>query len=231
MRVLNAEGDALTRALRTRILSAAGLEVEEARTGTEATLLACRPGVDLVLLDIQLPGASGFAVCARIKELRPKLPVAFISAVHRTADASRDGFTAGADAFLLDPGEPGRLGRMLRRLHAGSDGAPDVVWLHTDASGTVVALSPAAAVFLHLSERGAIGKNLPNFFVIGRTRLVGDLSRASTGQLVELVSKVRPRDRRLRAVRVDISLVGSASHEPVLQWVIEPLTHDVALLP
>lgn len=231
MRVLNAEDHSPTRYLRTRILTAAGLEVEEAQTGMEATVLAANTAVDVVLLDVQLPDTNGFEVCMKIKEMRPALPIALISAVHRTTDARRDGFTAGADAYLLDPVEPSRLVRVLRRLHAGSQRSPEDLWLHSDANGTIVALSPAAAAFLHLSERGAIGKNLPNFFVTDRARLIDDLNRANTGQIVEIVSKVRPRDRRLRPVRVDISLVGGAGQRPVLQWLIEPVIDELDTIP
>jgi hypothetical protein len=78
-----------------------------------------------------------------------------------------------------------------------------------------------------MSPRGAVGKNLPNFFVTDRSRLVLELSRAQDGQIVELVSRMRPRDRRLRPVRVDISLLsGHRGHRVVLQWLLEPLSPD-----
>lgn len=226
MRVLNAEDHSPTRYLRTRILTGAGLDVVEAQTGLETLRLAGEPAVDVVLLDVQLPDTNGFDVCAKIKEIRPKLPVALISAIHRTTDARRDGFTAGADAYLLDPVEPERLVRVIRRLHAGTERSPEELWVNTDAGGIIVALSPAAAEFLHLSERGAVGKNLSNFFVKDRARLVEELHDAAAGQIVEVVTNVRPRDRRLRSVRLDISPITGGGPRPLLQWLLEPLASE-----
>src|SRR5262247_4131903 len=52
--------------------------------------------VDLVILDIMLPGMSGYAVCERIRELGSDLPVLILSARTLSEDRTR-GFEVGAN--------------------------------------------------------------------------------------------------------------------------------------
>lgn len=224
MRVLNVDDHAPTRFLRTRLLTGAGFEVVEAATGKAAADRVEEGDIDVVLLDVRLPDTDGITLCAQIKARKPKLPVALISAVHRTATARQDGLAAGADAYLLEPVEPVRLVRVLTHLHTGTLRAQETIWIHTDGGGAVVDISAAAAAFLSMSPRGALGKNLPLFFVSDRARLMTELGRAADGQIVELVSKVRPRDRRLRSVRVDITaLENRPDGRRLLQWLLDPL--------
>jgi CheY-like chemotaxis protein len=224
MLVLNVDDHAPTRFLRTRILTGAGFQVAEAATGKAAADRAEEGGIDVVLLDVRLPDTDGITLCAQLKARRPDLPVALISAVHRTATARQDGLAAGADAYLLEPVEPVRLVRVLTHLHTGTLRAQETVWIHTDGSGAIVDISAAAAAFLSMSPRGALGKSLPLFFVSDRARLVSELERAADGQIVDLVGKIRPRDRRLRSVRVDITVLGNrADGRRLLQWLLEPL--------
>ena len=105
--VLNVEDNPSARFLRTRILERAGYTVNEADTAARAAERAAFAA--LLLLDVNLPDGDGFTVCEHVKVLRPELPIIMVTSVFRTAQARRDAFAAGADAYLLEPIEPARL--------------------------------------------------------------------------------------------------------------------------
>jgi two-component system, cell cycle response regulator len=85
-------------------LSAEYFEVLTARSGEEAlAVLACNP-VDVVLLDVMLPGMNGFEVCRLIKSAAAtaQLPIIMVTALDQASDKVR-GLEAGADDFLSKP--------------------------------------------------------------------------------------------------------------------------------
>ena len=73
--VLLVEDDELVRDAMCKALVRAGYQVETATTGHDAIGILRYSGIDIVLLDIQLPDVSGIDLCARIRELQPNLPV------------------------------------------------------------------------------------------------------------------------------------------------------------
>jgi signal transduction histidine kinase/DNA-binding response OmpR family regulator len=78
----------------------AASRVESAEQGIEALEAG---GIDLVLLDVRLPGMDGFEACARIREVHgPSLPVIMMTAFGDPV-AVRRGYEAGADDFLHKP--------------------------------------------------------------------------------------------------------------------------------
>jgi two-component system cell cycle response regulator len=85
-------------------LSAEYFEVLTARSGEEALgLLKSRP-VDVVLLDVMMPGMNGFEVCRHIKSVSATvhLPIIMVTALDQVCDKVR-GLEAGADDFLTKP--------------------------------------------------------------------------------------------------------------------------------
>ncbi len=79
-------------------------EVLTAANGEEA-LEACKDGhVDLVLLDIMMPGMDGFEVCRRLKanQVTMHIPVVMVTALDQPSDRV-EGLRAGADDFLTKP--------------------------------------------------------------------------------------------------------------------------------
>lgn len=87
----------------TALLAANGFDAVAAGSGEEALLVLARLPVDLVFLDVVLPGLSGFETCARIRERHgPALPVVMISALP-DREAVRAGYEAGADDFMTKP--------------------------------------------------------------------------------------------------------------------------------
>ena len=61
-------------------------------------------GVDLMLLDIMLPGMSGYTVCETLREMGNDVPILILSARTLTEDRTR-GFQVGADQYLTKPFE------------------------------------------------------------------------------------------------------------------------------
>lgn len=113
------------RALRTTLTSA-GYIVVEARTGEEALEEVQAEGaVDLVLLDLKMPGIGGLEACRRIRKLFD-VPILVIS-VLRSQEDKVQAFEAGADDYLVKPfGIQELLSRIhaLRRRSSGSELVP-----------------------------------------------------------------------------------------------------------
>ncbi len=79
-------------------------DVMTAGDGYQALAICEKNQVDLILLDIMMPGMDGFEVCERLKS-NPKtahIPVVMVTALDQPADRVR-GLRAGADDFLTKP--------------------------------------------------------------------------------------------------------------------------------
>jgi two-component system, cell cycle response regulator len=85
-------------------LNAEYFEVLTARSGEEALAVVAASPVDVVLLDVMMPGMDGFEVCRQIKSTSAtaQLPIIMITALDQAADKVR-GLEAGADDFLTKP--------------------------------------------------------------------------------------------------------------------------------
>ena len=110
--------------LQARLL-AEYFEVLTAYNGLEALELLKTERVDVVLLDVMMPGVDGFEVCRRIKSdpATMHLPVVMITALDQPTDKIQ-GLRAGADDFLAKPiDDTGLVTRVrnLARLKALSD--------------------------------------------------------------------------------------------------------------
>ncbi len=79
-------------------------EVVEAEDGASALEVLGSQSIDLVLLDVMMPGMSGFECCREIKKRHsePYLPVILLTALSEREDRHR-GLEAGADDFLGKP--------------------------------------------------------------------------------------------------------------------------------
>ncbi len=60
------------------------------------------PAVDLVILDLMLPGMSGYAVCESLRDAGHQIPILILSARTLSEDRTR-GFNVGADQYLSKP--------------------------------------------------------------------------------------------------------------------------------
>lgn len=81
-------------------LGGEGYEVVTASDGEEALALMDST-IDLVILDVMMPGMSGYKVCAEIRE-KSMAPVLFLTAKTQDSDKSM-GFSSGGDDYLSKP--------------------------------------------------------------------------------------------------------------------------------
>jgi len=98
------------RVLLNRILKAAGYDVAEVHNGEEALRQATELKPDLILLDIVMPGISGYEVCERFKTGNPpvNVPVIFLSAKSDASDKIRGLEIGGAD-YITKPFDKGEV--------------------------------------------------------------------------------------------------------------------------
>jgi DNA-binding response OmpR family regulator len=105
-------------------LEAEGFEVRSAATGADALRLLELAPADCVLLDVMLPGESGFEICRRLRS-RWDVPIMFLTARAEDSDKIR-GLRLGADDYVVKSATPAevveRVKAVLRR--AGPRAAP-----------------------------------------------------------------------------------------------------------
>lgn len=108
-------------ALMRDFLEAEGYVVLTAGDGEAALDLLDRETVDCVLLDVMMPGQSGFEVIRRIRDMG-EAPVLFLSARQEDSDKLR-GLGLGADDYIVKSATPAevvaRIGAVLRRTRRG----------------------------------------------------------------------------------------------------------------
>lgn len=92
---------AMRRALRAS-LTASGFLVDEVQDGEGALAIVRRQPVDLVLLDIQMPGMGGTEACRRIRPLAPHAGIVMIT-VSDSIDEKIQTLEAGADDYVTKP--------------------------------------------------------------------------------------------------------------------------------
>jgi DNA-binding response OmpR family regulator len=114
MRVLIAEDDErLGRTLR-RGLEEADFSVDVVTTGTDAIAFGESTNFDLIVLDVMLPGADGYAVCQELRKEQVTTPILMLTARDAVPDRVR-GLEAGADDYLV---KPFSFSELLARLRA-----------------------------------------------------------------------------------------------------------------
>ena len=126
-RLLVVEDDARLRGLLERYLCEQGFEVVVAGDVAGAEKQLQRFHVDLIVLDLMLPGEDGLSFCRRLRGSGDKIPVIMLTA--RSDEIDRIvGLELGADDYLPKPGNPrellARIRAVLRRREAVQPGAP-----------------------------------------------------------------------------------------------------------
>jgi DNA-binding response OmpR family regulator len=113
-RVLAVDDDPTALNALRQILTQKGYDVTTAAGGAEALSLIASQDFDLALLDVLMPGTSGYDVCRQIRadERTKDLPVVFLTAKGAVADM-REGHSAGSDLYLVKPVMAARLLAML----------------------------------------------------------------------------------------------------------------------
>lgn len=110
-------------------------QVEQASNSQEAIEILNRLPVDCILLDIMMPGQSGFELCRHIRRTSD-IPILFLSARDSDIDKIR-GFSLGADDYIVKSATPeeviARIKAVLRRY-----GKKEIIEEHTLNYGSLV---------------------------------------------------------------------------------------------
>jgi two-component system OmpR family response regulator len=128
--ILVVDDDREIRTLLAAYLEKNGLRVSTARDGKEMRRMLDRVHVDLIVLDVMMPGDDGLKLC---RELRASSQIPIIMLTARAEDIDRIlGLELGADDYLPKPFNPrellGRIAAVLRRaIHAPRDPLPSTV--------------------------------------------------------------------------------------------------------
>lgn len=143
--ILFADDDPEIREVVQMLLTREGYQVLEARNGREAVEIADGQ-VDLIILDVMMPGLSGVSACEEIRK-KTSVPILFLTAKSQDCD-KMEGFAAGGDDYLVKPFSSvelaARVGALLRRycVYKGED---------TAARETVISL-PGLTIHRELNE-------------------------------------------------------------------------------
>ncbi|HSD66578.1 MAG TPA: response regulator transcription factor [Vicinamibacteria bacterium] len=127
-RILLVEDEPGLRLTLTHRLGDEGYEVETARDGEEGLCRATGRAFDLILLDVMLPGMSGFDVCRELRRSRVATPVLILTARGDVVDRVV-GLKLGADDYLTKPFEMAELlARVEARLRRHPENAVPAVY-------------------------------------------------------------------------------------------------------
>jgi len=115
MRILVVEDEKKVASFIQSALEQDGYAVDVLRDGDQAGEQANIIGYDCVVLDLMLPGRSGFQVLRDIRAKKPDLPVIILSA-HASPEERVVGLNAGADDYMAKPFVVAELSARIRAL-------------------------------------------------------------------------------------------------------------------
>ncbi|MFE5093083.1 response regulator [Streptomyces sp. NPDC056638] len=218
--VLLIEDDASVRDGMELVLRRHGYGVDTAATGEQALALLAGergPRIELVVLDLMLPGLDGFQVCRRIRARSATLPVIMLTARGDDSDIV-SGLEAGADDYVVKPVTApvleARIRAALRRAEPSARQRSDAdlaglvidrAGLTVTKNGTPVALPPTELrLLLELSaspgrvfSREQLLESVWDHTYLGDSRLVD----AAVGRLRAKLEDVPAKPRYVQTVR------------------------------
>ncbi len=117
-RIMVVDDDPNILKLMTRVLERNGYEPIPAKNAFEALDLLDKKQVDLIVLDIMMPGKDGFALTEELRSADMNLPILMVTAKEGIADKKK-GFLAGTDDYMVKPVDEEefilRIAALLRR--------------------------------------------------------------------------------------------------------------------
>jgi len=115
-RILVVDDDDCFGVLVVSIAKEAGYDVVRASRGEDALHLAREDPPDVAVLDIGLPGISGYEVCRRLREDHGAIGIIFVSGTQTGTLDRAAGLLIGADDYLVKPFAPDELLARIRAL-------------------------------------------------------------------------------------------------------------------
>jgi DNA-binding response OmpR family regulator len=169
-------------------LEAEGYEVTAVGDGPAALELIERDGIDLVILDLMLPGMSGYAVCEKLREAGKTLPVLMLTARTLAEDRKR-GFDVGADQYMMKPFDLDELLSRVKNLLA-----------RHGAGHAAVATKPATSAAVRRFGRAEINFDTFDVVVAGKVLKLTQLEMKLLRYFIEREGRVIGRDELLENV-------------------------------
>jgi two-component system response regulator RegX3 len=172
------------------VLAYHGYEPASAASGDDGLRQGLAGGIDLVVLDLMLPGVGGFEVCRALRAHDPRLPILMLTA-RGGEDDVLEGFRCGSDDYVTKPFSVSqvlaRIDALLRRAGRGEPAPapfPFGAWrieparLAAERDGASIELSrrELAILWLLARERGRI---------VGRRRLLAEVWGCAAPERIE----------------------------------------------
>ena len=101
-KVLVVDDEEKVRKYMSRLLKIRGFEVDTAPDGTTALSMIQESEVDIVLLDVLMPGMDGITVLKEIKKTKPAIEVVMLTG-NASVETAIEGMRIGAFDYLLKP--------------------------------------------------------------------------------------------------------------------------------
>jgi DNA-binding NarL/FixJ family response regulator len=115
--ILIVDDDDGVRDLLATAMSEAGYATREAASGHEALEIVEGEVPSLVIVDVNLPGMSGYALCSILREqFGELLPIVFLSGMRTESYDRAGGILIGADDYLIKPFDPDEVVARVQRL-------------------------------------------------------------------------------------------------------------------
>ena len=138
-KILIVEDDADISMVEEAYLESAGFETRILSEGTEVVGVIEKEHVDLILLDLMLPGKNGYEICREIRD-RVDIPILMVTARTESVDKIR-GLGIGADDYISKPFDPAELvarvnanlrqyERMKQKIVPTSEESPEEIRVH-----------------------------------------------------------------------------------------------------
>lgn len=116
-KIVIVDDDARIRDLLRRYLTQEGFEVIVAEDGKALNRILLRDTVDLIVLDLMMPGEDGLSVCRRLRAANDRTPIIMLTAKGEDVDRIV-GLEVGADDYLGKPFNPANCWRACMRCCA-----------------------------------------------------------------------------------------------------------------
>lgn len=198
IRVAIVEDDAILREELAWYLNLHGCEVPEANSGRSLDDLLPRTPVDVVVLDLNLPGENGFDIAERLKRHRPSMGIVMLTARSALLDRVQ-GYACGADIYLSKPVPGEELRAAIASLHRRLGAATQTpMWLLDREQAVIrppgghpdIALTAKELAFLLLFARAA-QDTLETTAVCDMMEAVESAEPLSKRALENIVSRLR----------------------------------------
>jgi len=198
-RALVVEDDAAIRRGVCDMLRFHGFEVQEAADGDEGLEQAQTAEVDIVLLDLILPGTLGLEILEQVRNSRPTLPIIIMTAKGEEADRIK-GLKLGADDYVVKPFSIKELIARIEAVLRRSPERPSDV-KKVNIPGAVVDLGRSEVKFKDGTRNELSEKEVELLGYLARNR-----GRAiSRNEILQRVWRIEPRGTDTRTIDMHIA--------------------------